>query len=79
MARWVNLKCLIHDSKQTQSTTYCILPFEKSQLYEQRRHDQFFQRLGLVRGVDCMRQDGEILRVRLRWLYIHDSSTSQNS
>lgn len=30
MARWVNLKCLIHDSKrQTQSTTYCILPFWK--------------------------------------------------
>lgn len=41
MARWVNLKCLIHDSRQTQSTTYCILPFEKSQLYEQRT-DQFF-------------------------------------
>ena len=33
----------------------------------------FFQRLAPVRGVDCMKQDEEILRLRLRWLYIHDS------
>lgn len=34
----------------------------KSHNYMNKEPTNFFQRLGLVRGVDCMRQDEEILK-----------------